>query len=132
VDTAQVPVQSEILNRNSTEKGKLVMAFKIPSHLRPDTAKWVRGILADFSLESHHFRILVKAAEAFDRSEQAREILAAEGIVTKDRFGTARAHPAVAIERDSRTAFLRAVRELALDVDSPDAPRPPRTKEYAQ
>ena len=36
-------------------------------------------------------------------------------------------HPAVAIERDARIAFLRAVRELALaDAGEPTEIRPPR------
>lgn len=106
------------------------MNYIIPKHLRAPTRKWVKGILTDFELESHHFKILTKAAEAHDRGEQAREILAKDGIITRDRFGTAKAHPAVAIERDARVAFMRAVRELGLDVDSADAPRSPRTRDY--
>jgi P27 family predicted phage terminase small subunit len=106
------------------------MNYPIPKHLRKETRAWVKGLLSDFDLESHHYKILVKAAEAHDRGEQAREVVAAEGIITRDRFGTAKAHPAVAIERDARVAFMRAVRELGLDVDVPDAPRAPRTRDY--
>ncbi|WP_104668915.1 hypothetical protein [Ensifer adhaerens] len=104
--------------------------YKVPPHLRPETRKWIRQILADFELESHHFRVLVKTAEAWDRSEQAREQLVG-GLVVEDRYGTPKAHPCVAIERDSRTAFFRGLRELALDgVDAPEAPRAPRTADY--
>ncbi|MBX4967192.1 hypothetical protein [Rhizobium binae] len=104
---------------------------RVPDHLRPETRKWVKGILAEYELESHHFRQLVKTSEAWDRSEQAREILAKDGLTVVDRYGTPKAHPCVGIERDSRTAFFRGLRELALDgVDAPDAPRPPRTADY--
>lgn len=104
---------------------------KIPAHLRPETRRWLRGILADFDLESHHFRILVKTGEAWDRSEQAREAIAADGITVADRYGVPKAHPAIAIERDSRTAFFRGLRELALDgVEAPEAPRMARTADY--
>ncbi|WP_333474483.1 P27 family phage terminase small subunit [Mesorhizobium qingshengii] len=105
---------------------------KIPGHLAPATRKWVKSILADFDLESQHFKLLVKAAEAHDRGEQARVIIDKEGLTVKDRYGTPKAHPAVAIERDCRVAFARLVRELALDgVESaPETPRAPRTADY--
>lgn len=103
---------------------------KVPGHLRPETRKWLRGILADFELESQDFRVLVKTGEAWDRSEQAREAIATDGLTVVDRYGTPKAHPCVAIERDSRTAFFRGLRELALGVDAPDAPRMARTRDY--
>ena len=106
--------------------------YKIPTHLDAATRRWVEEIVADFDLESHHFKILVKAAEAHDRGEEARKILKADGIVITDRFGTKKAHPAVAIERDARVAFMRGVRELGLDVDVPEAPRAPRTRDYGR
>lgn len=106
--------------------------FKAPAHLEAATRRWVTGILDEFSLESHHYKILVKAAEAHDRGEDARKILKADGIVISDRFGTKKAHPAVAIERDARVAFMRAVRELGLDGDATEAPRAPRTRDYGK
>jgi phage terminase small subunit len=103
---------------------------KIPAHLAADTRRWVEQITADFELESFHFRTLIKAAEAHDRGEEARKILKADGIVITDRFGTKKAHPAVAIERDARVAWMRAIREIGLDVEPPEAPRAPRTRDY--
>ncbi len=98
-----------------------------PAHLRPDTAGWWSSVAGDYALEAHHLRILTLAAEAWDRGVEAREAIAKLGPVYIDRFQQPRARPEVAIERDSRIAFARLVRELALDVDSPDeAGRPPR------
>lgn len=105
---------------------------KPPAHLSADTRRWIEGILADYDLESHHFKILVKAGEAHDRGEEARKILKTDGIITTDRFGTKKAHPAVAIERDARVAFMRAVRELGLDAEHAEAPRAPRTRDYGR
>ena len=100
---------------------------RAPAHLRPATAKWWRQVAGSYELEPHHLRLLTLAGEAWDRCQQAREILANEGPVIADRFGQARAHPAVAIERDSRIAFARMVRELGLDTEPPtEAARPPR------
>lgn len=53
----------------------------IPAHFEAATRKWVAGIIEDFSLETYHFKILVKAAEAHDRGEEARKILKSDGIV---------------------------------------------------
>lgn len=103
------------------------MPPKAPKHLKPSTKKWYRQILEDYELESHHIKILTLAAEAWDRCQQAREILDKEGLTYIDRFGQPRARPEVAVERDSRIAFARLVRELCLDVDPPEEPdRPPR------
>ena len=102
-------------------------SFPVPAHLRPDTAAWWVSVASDYALEPHHLRILTLAAEAWDRGVEAREAIAQLGSVYVDRFAQPRARPEVAIERDSRIAFARLVRELALDIDDPDEPgRPPR------
>lgn len=98
-----------------------------PAHLLPDTAAWWASVAVDYALEAHHLRILTLAAEAWDRGVEAREAIAKHGSVYVDRFDQPRARPEVAIERDSRIAFARLVRELALDLDPPDQKgRPPR------
>lgn len=94
-----------------------------PRHLsEPSRAFW-RSVVADFELEVHHLAILQAACEARDRMDEARARIDADGPYTEGRFGM-RAHPAIAVERDSRTAMLRAVRELGLDLEAP-ASRPP-------
>lgn len=97
-----------------------------PAHLLPETAAWWTSILRTFDLESGALRLLQLAAESWDRCQRARAVLDAEGTTYTDRFGAPRARPEVAVERDSRIAFARLLRELALDsVPMPDAPRPP-------
>jgi phage terminase small subunit len=103
-----------------------------PSHLRPSTKKWWLSVQSEFALEEHHSKILTLAGEALDRCDDARQALAKHGTTFVDRFGSPRARPEVGIERDSRIAFARLLRELALDgVDAPEAPRAPRTADYA-
>ncbi len=99
-----------------------------PPHLRAETAAWWQSITADFDLEPHHHRLLRLACEAWDAGQAAREAIAQHGAVYTDRFGSPRARPEVAIERDARVAFARLMRDLALDVDGPAAEgsRPPR------
>ena len=100
--------------------------MKAPKHLERATKAWWRALVDEYELEAHHVRLLTLAAQAWDRAEQARVILAKEGLTYKDRFEQPRARPEVAIERDGRIAFARLLRELALDVEPPrDGPRPP-------
>ena len=102
------------------------MRADAPKHLRSETAAWWQSVAADFELEAHHLRLLTLACEAWDRGQEAREALGDQGIIVEDRFGQPRAHPAVAIQRDSTIAFARMLRELALDVEPPrEAHRPP-------
>lgn len=111
----------------SAEASPVQSRFSPPNHLRADTAAWWKAVAADYALEAHHIRILTLAAESWDRGVEAREAIARHGTVYVDRFDQPRARPEVAIERDSRIAFARLVRELALDVDPPDEDgRPPR------
>lgn len=97
-----------------------------PAHLAPETADWWRAVLVEYALEPHHLRLLRLACEAWDRTQQAREILDRDGLTTETETGGLKAHPAVAIERDARLAFARLLRELDLDAETaPDRARPP-------
>ena len=100
--------------------------LKAPEHLDEQTGKWWRSVHEDYELEPHHVRLLTLAAEAWDRCQSARAALDLHGITYQDRFDAPRARPEVAIERDSRLAFARLIRELDLDVEPPaEGRRPP-------
>lgn len=101
---------------------------KPPTHLSPATRRWWRQIVDEYELAGHHLKVLQAACESWDRCQEARERLAVDGAYVPDRFLQLRPHPAVAVERDSRLAFIRAVRELCLDDDGPEATRPPRAR----
>jgi len=98
--------------------------MKAPRHLKPETRRWWVEVVTDFELEPHHVRLLTLAAESWDRGVQAREAIAEHGLTFDDRHGSPRARPEVGIERDSRIAFARCLRELGLDVLPPAACRP--------
>lgn len=97
-----------------------------PRHLSSEMRRWWRAVVNDWTLEEHHRRLLTLACEAWDRSVQARQQIAREGLTTPTRDGGQKLHPACRIETDCRLAFARLVRELDLDIDPPaDASRPP-------
>lgn len=102
----------------------MISQQKAPKHLRAATRRWWQSVVDDFDLEAHHVKLLTLSAEAWDRCLQAREAIAEHGITYADRFGSPRARPEIAIERDSRIAFVRTLRELGLDVNPPADSRP--------
>ena len=53
---------------------------------------------------------------------QAQQALNKHGLTYTDDRGMIHARPEIAIERDSRTAFLRAIRQL--DIKTAEQPRP--------
>lgn len=106
---------------------------KPPRYLSASTRRWWCSVVEQWELEPHHIMVLTAAAEAWDRLQQARTIIGKEGIAMKTRDGS-KAHPAVQVERDSRLAFLRALRELDLDVQPPaeSRRRPPALRSVAR
>ena len=99
-----------------------------PRHLTGEIEAHLRRRSARLRLdqEPHALEVLRLALEALDRADEAREMVAAEGITFENRFGEIRQHPAVAIERDSRLAVARLFRELSLFSGDYVDPRVPR------
>jgi P27 family predicted phage terminase small subunit len=89
-----------------------------PDHLTPATQDWWRQIVAAYELEPHHLKILEAAADAWDRLVTARTELLRDGLTVQGVHGP-KTHPAVNVERDSRAAFARLIRELDLDEPMP-------------
>lgn len=89
-----------------------------PAHLSKDARAWWRQVSTTYELEEHHLRLLRLACESWDRADQARRILAREGVTYRDRFGKPRKHPAVSIEEQARLQFARLLRELDLEAEA--------------
>ena len=88
----------------------------------PAPANGGRARYNPYVWEPHHLKLLQLALEAWDRCQMAREILETEGLTVQTEAGI-KAHPAIAIERDSRLACARLLRELDLDAEPPAANR---------
>lgn len=81
----------------------------------------------DYDLEPHHVRLLTLAAESWDRCVEAREAIKKHGLTFENKYGETKIRPEVAVEKDSKIAFARLLRELNLNEGAPDS-RPPALK----
>jgi phage terminase small subunit len=100
---------------------------KAPEHLSEDGQTFFSQVIAEFEIaDAAGLALLLTAAEALDRMAAARRVIEADGEIVKDRYGQSKVHPACALEKDSRSGFLAAMRSLSLDI-SPTLPvgRPP-------
>lgn len=106
-----------------------------PQHLcKAGASLWVR-LHAEFVIDDEGGKLLLQTTcEAFCRMREAQALIDAEGAVLADRFGQRKPHPAVAIERDSRTAMLASLKQLGLDVEpAKSGPgRPPGTWNFTR
>jgi hypothetical protein len=97
----------------------------LPGHLSRSILTWASDVLDDFDASESQRRLIIAAAEAWDRAAQARRAIARDGAYVTDRYGSPKAHPAIAVERDSRAAFARILAQLGLDAVEEDEPQAP-------
>ena len=87
-----------------------------PQHLSPESEVFYSHIAGNYELDLHHLKLLEASCDAWDRMIAARQIIDVAGsVVFLDRFSQPRPHPAVRIEQESRSQFMRLLRELDLE-----------------
>ncbi len=80
--------------------------------------RWRDQVREDYGIcDAPGLALLDQAALALHRAEQARALLAAEGLVLRDRFGQIKPHPANVIVRDAEASFRAALKDLQLDLE---------------
>jgi hypothetical protein len=113
-----------------TQNGQQEPSRKPPKGLRLASRRLWKATIAAYECEPHHLTILEAACRELDRAERAEEMICVDGgEYLSDRYGSPKAHPALAVARSSRLAAARLLRELGLDLDD-DAVRLPRSASY--
>jgi hypothetical protein len=90
------------------------MKMKAPNHFSNKARKLWRSINAEYQLEVEAAELLRVALENLDLADQARELLRNEGLVVAGKK-----HPASDAVKLHDGLFLRAIRQLGLDVLQP-------------
>ena len=93
-------------------QGRFVEA---PGHLSADSQELWRSTLREFELSGAELARLRLGLEALDRCAEARAELDEYGCFVTDRYGGRKMHPACALERDSRLAGVKILRDLGLE-----------------
>jgi hypothetical protein len=84
-----------------------------PGHLSEESRRLWDEIVSEFEIrDAPGLAILASGLESRDRADEARRLLDVEGLTVAGSRGGTRAHPAVTIERDSRAAWLQALKLL--------------------
>jgi hypothetical protein len=92
-------------------------------------ALWA-AVVGAYALRDRELVVLAEACREADRACEADEVIASDGPYIADRYGSLKAHPAVAVARSSRLASSRLLRELHLyefdlERDRPASPNQP-------
>lgn len=96
-----------------TEADEPYMAPDPPSFLhKTGTDAWRRLATELELIEVDDLALLERLCGALDREAQARRTIRDEGTYLEDRFGRKYAHPALAVERQSRTAAAGMLAQL--------------------
>lgn len=71
------------------------------------------AVTADYAFSGAELAVLEQACQAADRAAEAKAAVDRDGVTVDGRYGP-RIHPAAAVERDARTAMLRALKDLGV------------------
>ncbi len=99
--------------------------MKIPNNLSIEAKNGWKELESCFELEEGLYIVLKVMFEAYDRLQQARREIKKRGLIIKHpKTGFERENPALKIEKEARSGFLQAWRQLGIDIDVKDVGRP--------
>jgi P27 family predicted phage terminase small subunit len=91
---------------------------KPPRGLSTEARRWWRTIRNEYDIKDGAGLLLLQtAAEQFARMRTEEVVIDREGSTIKDRFGQPKQHPAVLNAREARSAMLRCLAALNLDLE---------------
>jgi phage terminase small subunit len=107
--------ESHIFYRSLQKGIEQVTKPKPPPHLSKKAAKFFEKFVDEWEIDECSLEVLIRVCESQDRADQAAAELKKNGsLTTLDRFGVAKAHPAVQIERQARAAIIDGLKALGV------------------
>jgi len=98
----------------------------IPSYLKKRGKVFYKAVISEFFIETVHDRErLGQASSELDVQDAAMKAIDEHGFYVLNRYNKLIENPALKTLQNSRTLFVRILRELRLDSSEPEEPRPP-------
>jgi len=98
---------------------------RAPSGLKAPGRRFWKKVMAEYVLkDTHDLERLRQCCQCLDTIGAAEAVISEEGHFVFNRFEERREHPALKTQRDTTALFCRIIREMGLDIDTPDAPKP--------
>ena len=96
-------------------KSKLEKSPRAPACLsKPAQALWAK-IVSEWEIDNAaDLAVLRTGLLAWDRAEAATAQIKRDGQTVTDRFGQVKPHPLMTTERDARSQFMNAIRQMGL------------------
>ncbi len=89
-----------------------------PRHLKREGRDLWRSIVEDHDdLENHQLALLCLACEQADTQDQARKVIARDGMTITAKSGAIKPNPHLSIERQAARLLASFIRQLKLDPD---------------
>ena len=89
-----------------------------PRGLSTEAKRWWSRLAEEYAIKDQAGVLLLNTAmEAFDRMKGAQRAVKRDGLVVFDRWGQAKAHPLLTVERDARSQMMAALKALNLDIE---------------
>jgi len=100
---------------------------KPPGRLNGPGRKFWNRVLAEYVItEAHDLERLFYACTSINQICSAEKVVSSQGAFIKDRFQQTREHPAMRTIRDNKLLFVKIIREIGLDLNTPQESRPLR------
>jgi P27 family predicted phage terminase small subunit len=88
-----------------------------PRGYSPEARGLWRDVVGGWVLDPAALKILDVACRALIQDREAEKLVARDGLTILDRFGQPKLHPAATVSRDAKATFLKALRQLGLDLE---------------
>jgi hypothetical protein len=115
---------SHELARKDAQAAGLTTLTPVPAGLQTRGQAFWAHATSTFGFDQHEQEVLQQVCRLLDRADSLQAVILADGVMTEDRFGQAKPHPAVGEERQVSLALGRLLSQLEIPGEDEEATLP--------